>query len=53
MIQQLDTIILNDPTTRRDGDKIKKAGTYSPWLIKQFLRLEPEAIMVLHSLKRR
>jgi len=41
--EQLDTIILADPTTRRDGDKIKKAGTYSPWLIKQFLRLEPEA----------
>jgi len=41
--EQLDTIILGDPTTRRDGDKIKKAGTYSPWLIKQFLRLEPEA----------
>jgi hypothetical protein len=41
--EQLDTIILGDPTTRRDGDKIKKAGTYSPWLIKQFLKLEPEA----------
>ena len=41
--EQLDTIILADPTTRRDGDKIKKAGTYSPWLIKQFLKLEPEA----------
>ena len=41
--EQLDTIILADPTTRRDGDKIKKAGTYSPWLVKQFLRLEPEA----------
>ncbi len=41
--EQLDTIILADPTTRRDGDKIKKAGTYSPWLIKQFIKLEPEA----------
>ena len=41
--EELDTIILADPTTRRDGDKIKKAGTYSPWLIKQFLKLEPES----------
>ena len=41
--EQLDTIILADPTTRRDGDKIKKAGTYSPWLIKQFLKLEPDS----------
>ncbi len=41
--EELDTIILADPTTRRDGDTIKKAGTYSPWLLKQFLKLEPES----------
>ena len=33
----MDTIILADPTTRRDGDKIKKAGTYSPWLLNNIL----------------
>lgn len=42
-VEQLDTIIKADPTTRMSGDNIKKAGTYSPWLIKQYLMLEPEA----------
>ena len=42
-VEDLDRIVLADPTTRRDGDKIKKAGTYTPWLLKQYLRLEPEA----------
>ena len=41
--EQLDTIVLADPTTRRDGDNIKKAGTYTPWLLKQYLKLEPES----------
>ena len=42
-VENLDTIVLADPTTRRDGDAIKKAGTYTQWLIKQYLKLEPEA----------
>lgn len=41
--EQLDIIVLADPTTRRDGDNIKKAGTYTPWLLKQYLKLEPES----------
>lgn len=39
--EQLDTIVLADPTTRRDGDNIKKAGKYTQWLLKQFLNIEP------------
>lgn len=42
-LEDLNKIVLADPTTRRDGDEIKKAGTYTPWLVKQFLRLEPES----------
>lgn len=42
-VEDLDKIVLGDPTTRRDGDKIKKAGTYTPWLLKQYLKLEPDA----------
>jgi len=42
-VEDLDKIVLADPTTRRDGDKIKKAGTYTPWLLKQYLKLEPES----------
>ena len=42
-VENLDLIVLADPTTRRDGDIIKKAGTYTQWLIKQYLKLEPEA----------
>jgi len=42
-VENLDLIVLADPTTRRDGDTIKKAGTYTQWLIKQYLKLEPEA----------
>ena len=39
--EQLDKIVLADPTTLRDGDKIKKAGKYTQWLLKQFLTIEP------------
>lgn len=42
-VEDLDKIVLADPTTRRDGDKIKKAGTYTQWLLKQYLKMEPEA----------
>tara|TARA_B110000503_G_scaffold143752_1_gene248028 strand:+ start:5313 stop:6629 length:1317 start_codon:yes stop_codon:yes gene_type:complete len=42
-VDMLDKIVLADPTTRRDGDKIKKAGSYTVWLIKQFLKLEQTA----------
>jgi hypothetical protein len=38
--EQLDTIVLADPTTRREGDEIKKAGKYTQWLLKQFLSIE-------------
>lgn len=42
-VEDLDKIVLADPTTRRDGDTIKKAGSYTNWLVKQFLKLEPDA----------
>ena len=42
-VEDLDKIVLADPTTRRDGDTIKKAGSYTNWLVKQYLNLEPEA----------
>ena len=41
--QKFDELVLADPTTRRDGDKIKKAGAYVPWLLKQFLNLSTQA----------
>ena len=34
--EELDKIVLADPTTASDGDKIKKAGKYTQWLLKQF-----------------
>lgn len=34
--EQFDQLVLADPTTRRDGDEIKKAGKYTQWLLKQF-----------------
>lgn len=40
--QEFDKIVLADPTTRRAGDEIKKAGTYVNWLVKQFLSLVPD-----------
>ena len=42
-VEDLNKIVLADPTTRRDGDDIKKAGTYTQWLLKQYLKLEPDA----------
>ena len=39
--EELDKIVLADPTTSRDGDKIKKAGRYTQWILKQFLKIEP------------
>lgn len=41
-VEKFDEIVKADPTTRRDGDDIKKAGTYVPWLLKQFNRLSAE-----------
>ena len=41
--QKFDELVLADPTTRRDGDKVKKAGAYVPWLLKQFLKLSTQA----------
>ena len=39
--EQLNKMVMTDPTTRRDGDNIKKAGKYVNWIIKQFLQIEP------------
>ena len=39
--EELDKIVLADPTTRSDGDEIKKAGKYTQWILKQFLNIEP------------
>lgn len=38
-VEKFDEIVKADPTTRRDGDDIKKAGTYVQWLLKQFMAL--------------
>ena len=40
-LEQLNKMVMTDPTTRRDGDNIKKAGKYANWIIKQFLQIEP------------
>lgn len=40
-IEELNKIVLADPTTRGEGEDIKKAGKYVNWLIKQFLQIEP------------
>ena len=40
-LEQLNEMVMTDPTTRRDGDNIKKAGKYVNWIIKQFLQIEP------------
>ena len=39
--EDFNKIISADPTTRKDGDDIKKAGKYVNWLLKQFLQIEP------------
>ena len=41
--EQFDQIVLGDPTTMRDGDKVKKAGRYTQWLLKQFNTLTQSA----------
>jgi len=41
--EQFDQIVLADPTTRRDGEEIKKAGKYTQWLLKQFNGLNKAA----------
>ncbi len=42
-VEKFDEIVNADPTTRRDGDDIKKAGTYVQWLLKQFMALGGKA----------
>ena len=42
-VEVLDKLVLADPTTRQSDGTIKKAGEYTNWLIKQFLKLQPEA----------
>lgn len=39
--EEFDKLISADPTTRKDGDDIKKAGKYVNWILKQFLQIEP------------
>ena len=40
-VEDLNKIVLSDPTTRREGEEIKKAGKYVNWILKQFLQIEP------------
>lgn len=42
-VERFNEIVKADPTTRRDGDDIKKAGTYVQWLLKQYNRLSTAA----------
>jgi len=42
-LEKFDELVLADPTTRRDGDKVKKAGTYVQWLLKQYNKLNQKA----------
>jgi Leucine-rich repeat (LRR) protein len=42
-VEMLDKLVLADPTTRQSDGVIKKAGEYTNWLIKQYLKLNPEA----------
>jgi hypothetical protein len=43
-VETLDKLVKADPTTRLDGDKIKKAGEYVNWIVKQYLSLQPEDV---------
>lgn len=43
-VEILNKLVKADPTTRLDGDKIKKAGEYVNWIIKQYLSLQPEGV---------
>ena len=40
-VEELDKIVMADPTTRSENNEIKKAGKYVNWLIKQFIQIEP------------
>ena len=40
--EELDEMILADPTSVAEGTDIKKVGKYSQWIIKQFLNLQQE-----------
>ena len=40
-LEKFKELVKADPTTRSEGDKIKKAGKYVQWIIKQFLNIEP------------
>jgi len=37
-VEELNKLILADPTTRQDNGKIKKAGKYANWIIKNFVK---------------
>ena len=37
-VEELNKLILADPTTRQDNGKIKKAGKYANWVIKNFVK---------------
>jgi hypothetical protein len=43
-VETLDKLVKADPTTRLDGNKIKKAGEYASWIVKQYLSLQPEDV---------
>lgn len=38
--EMLSTFMKSDPTTTQDGDSIKKVGSYSQWIIKQYVTLQ-------------
>ena len=40
--EELFELVKADPTTRADENTIKKAGEYSNWIIRQYLKLQPE-----------
>jgi len=42
-LDNFNEIVKADPTTRVDGDEVKKAGTYVQWLLKQYLKLNQTA----------
>ena len=42
-LEKFNVLVKADPTTRVDGDEIKKAGTYVQWLLKQYLKLNQTA----------
>lgn len=40
-IEVFDEIVKADPTTVVEGDEIKKTGKYTQWLLKQYMKLQP------------